>query len=409
MRIWQNAGWLIGGKSVNALLSLGYLALATRALGLEGFGQLALIVALGQGISQLVSFQTWQLVVQWGDDTKAGAALGFAIALDIASAAVGIALAGAAFLLLPSTFGVLSDLAWPAFLFCVVSMLTIRSTPIGILRLRDRFAHAAMADTLTPIIRLLGAIAAFLAGGGVVEFLAIWGVAEIVTAAAYWWFALKNYPPTAVPISMKAFPRKTPGSWTFVVSTSLTGSLGALSRQGMLILVGMFGGAAAAGIYRIAAQLGNALLKLAQSILRATYPELVRNDVRTHNSIGRIVGISSGLFAIAFLLALLLGGPAIRLLAGAQFSNAYLPMLILIAAAGCELIGASMEALLIARQRVTRNMLLRAVPLGLSLFALPMALNWQGVTGAALCIFAASATTLGAMSLETFRTNSPSD
>src|SRR5690606_40610354 len=65
-RALPNTGWLMGARSINAVLSLGYLALATRALGIEGFGRFILIVAFAQAISGLVSFQTWQAVIRWG-------------------------------------------------------------------------------------------------------------------------------------------------------------------------------------------------------------------------------------------------------------------------------------------------------------------------------------------------------
>src|SRR3546814_5577519 len=65
-RLWRNIGWLLGGRGFNAVLSLVYLALATRTLGLEGFGYFALIVALGQTVTGLANFQTWQFVVRWG-------------------------------------------------------------------------------------------------------------------------------------------------------------------------------------------------------------------------------------------------------------------------------------------------------------------------------------------------------
>src|SRR3546814_18378092 len=83
-RIWRNIGWLLGGRGFNAVLSLVYLALATRTLGLEGFGYFALIVALGQTVTGLANFQTWQFVVRWGSgEDGPGEATGFAIALDL--------------------------------------------------------------------------------------------------------------------------------------------------------------------------------------------------------------------------------------------------------------------------------------------------------------------------------------
>ena len=65
-RLFTNMGWLLGGRGINAVLSLVYLALATRTLGLEGFGWFAAIVALGQAVTGLANFQTWQFIVRWG-------------------------------------------------------------------------------------------------------------------------------------------------------------------------------------------------------------------------------------------------------------------------------------------------------------------------------------------------------
>ena len=52
-RALTNTGWLMGARGINAVLSLAYLALATRALGIEGFGQFILVVAFAQAISGL--------------------------------------------------------------------------------------------------------------------------------------------------------------------------------------------------------------------------------------------------------------------------------------------------------------------------------------------------------------------
>ena len=77
-RALTNTGWLMGARGINAVLSLGYLALATRALGLEGFGQFILAITFAQAITGLASFQTWQAVVRWGQRRESvGDAVGF--------------------------------------------------------------------------------------------------------------------------------------------------------------------------------------------------------------------------------------------------------------------------------------------------------------------------------------------
>ena len=90
------------------------------------------------------------------------------------------------------------------------------------------------------------------------------------------------------------------GAWGFVWGTGLSGSLLIASRQILVLLVGALGGAALAGIYRVAAQLGEGLLKLAQALLRATYPELVRDPEAARHIAARIGQISlfTGLGAV---------------------------------------------------------------------------------------------------------------
>ncbi len=63
-RLFRNIGWLLGGRGINAALSLVYLALATRTLGLEGFGHFAAIVAIGLVVTGIANFQTWQFIVR---------------------------------------------------------------------------------------------------------------------------------------------------------------------------------------------------------------------------------------------------------------------------------------------------------------------------------------------------------
>ena len=83
-RLLRNIGWLLTGRGLNAVLSLVYLALATRTLGLDNFGYFAIILALGQTVTGLANFQTWQFVVRWGAGEDGPAdATGFAIALDM--------------------------------------------------------------------------------------------------------------------------------------------------------------------------------------------------------------------------------------------------------------------------------------------------------------------------------------
>jgi len=390
----------MGARGVNAVLSLGYLALATRALGLEGFGSFVLVTAFAQALAGLVSFQTWQAVVRWGQRCETVAdAIGFAVALDLLSWAAG---AIAAALLL--AFGgdwlpVPRELRWEAFALTGVWLLTFRSTPTGILRLHDRYAKAAVADSVTSIVRLAGAVAVTLTWPTINAFLLVWAVAEVATAATYWRFALASEPITPRTISLTRLPRAEKGAWSFVWGTGLSGTLLIASRQVLVLLVGAIGGPALAGIYRVAAQLGEGLLKLAQALLRATYPELVRDPEAARHIAARIGRIAVLTGAIVIALAVLGGHWLILAIAGREYAPAYGPMILLSAAAAVELAGASLEALLVSRGHALRNFMLRAVPTLLAVASLPLVVSRQGAMGAAAAVLVASLLTVAGLAI----------
>jgi O-antigen/teichoic acid export membrane protein len=397
-RALTNTGWLMGARGINAVFSLGYLALATRALGLEGFGLFSLAISFSQAVIGLTSFQTWQAVVRWGQRRETITdAVGFAFALDLLTVAAGTI--GAALLLAlgGDWLPVPRELRWETFWLTFVSLLAVRSTPTGILRLYDRYAQGAGAESVTSIVRVIGAVIVFVAAPTIAGFLAVWAVAELATAFAFWRLAWRHEPLRRGHVSLARLPRAEKGAWSFVWGTGLSGTLLVASRQLIVLLVGALGGPAMAGIYRVAAQLGEGLLKLAQAVLRATYPELVRDPDLAHHIARRIGKIAlftgAGATAVAAL-----GGPwLIGVIAGREYAPAYLPMILLSAAAAIELAGATLEALLVSRGHALRNFMLRAVPTALALAALPFAVAKAGAEGAAAVVLCASILTVAGL------------
>ena len=213
-RLLRNIGWLLTGRGLNAVLSIIYLALATRTLGLDHFGYFAIILALGQTVTGLANFQTWQFVVRWGADEDGPAdATGFAIALDLLSVALGLVLAallvGSAPLWLP-----LPDELLPvAFGYCVISLLAIRTTPTGLLRLRFAYARTTAAEAVQPVVRAAGAAAAAIAMPTVTGFILAWAAAEIAVAISLWIAAGRLERINLSRISLRHIPRAHPGAW----------------------------------------------------------------------------------------------------------------------------------------------------------------------------------------------------
>lgn len=368
-RALANAGWLLAGKGVGAVLSLVYLGLATRSLGLERFGQFALILSTGQAVASFVSFQSWQIVIRYGADLLGAgdrAALGrlarFAILLDAAAALAGCAIATIATLLLAAHLDWSSALTWQALAFCYVLLLTIRSAAVGILRLHDRFNVGAAADAMTPIVRFLGALVAVIAGATVTGFLLAWAAAEIATAIAYWIAAYRTDPSFVGPIrAARGVPRTYPGFRHFALTVNLNATLNTGSKQLLIVLVGVIAGPAAAGAYRLAFQLSQALSRLADMFSRAIFPEYARTNTgkspgafaRLYRQTTRLTLATGGIICV---LAPIASGPILALVGGRSFTDAYGILVMLSIATALEVMSVAYEPVLLGFGR-TREIL----------------------------------------------------
>lgn len=398
-RVGVNAGWLLAARVFQAVLSIAYLAIATRTLGLSDFGRFSLIVAIGQGIAGVVGFQTWQFVVQYGtraqmagDRHHVDRIVGFAAVLDLSAAVVGSLLALTAIVLLGPLLKVPHDLYGAAFGFCLAILIAVRSTPTGVLRLDQRFRDAALADSVSPAVRAIGAVIAALALPTVTGFLCAWAVAELMTAAAYWWMALRRRGLALAPEGLRRVVREEPAVWRFVCLTNLSSTITLTTKQFTLIVVGAFGGPAAAGMFRVAAQLAQALVKATQTFSRAAYAELVRSFATGSDRalLMQMTGIAGAVAAAMVGFAALFGQPLLHLIASRQFSGAYGPIIILVAAAGLDLFGFAFEPAMTARGHAGTAFRLRlaaTMTQAVLLFAL---LPLFGVTGGAWATFGGS-------------------
>ncbi len=401
-RILQNAGWLMAGKGVGALLSLVYLGIATRTLGVAGFGQFALILGTAQTLAALVGFQTWQIVIRYGmEHLHAGRRreladlIGFTLLLDVGGALVGCLIAFVSVTALGDHFDWSREVQRDALIFAIVMLLSVRSTAAGVLRLHDQFRTSAAVDAVMPIVRFAGAIVVLVVGPTLVGFLIAWAAAEVMTALASWIFAARA---SGRMLSLRGLlqPRRVlrahPGLATFTISSNISFTLESVTKQFLTVVVGVFAGAVAAGHYRIAYQVGQGIAKLAELLSRAVYSELTRahfGDERENLPKLFRTSVRFSMLAGAVILAIVLlaGKPALILVAGEAFAPAY-PLLVLLGiAAALEFGGVNFQPALLATDRPGLVLNLRLAVTALLLATL---LPLQGAWGAAAATAAAS-------------------
>lgn len=402
--VLRNLGWLLAGRGVQAVLSLFYLAFVTRALGVDGFGRFALITGAAQALSTLVAFQSWQVIVQYGvdlvrkkDDAALGRLFKGAAYLDLFSACVGAAAALLILEIWSESLGISPTLKRATLIFAAVQVVTIKSTPLGILRLRDRFSLAALADSITAITRFLGAGIVLFVHPTVQGFMVVWGLAEVLTAAAYWAMAARGGDLRLMrsAADVRRLARDHPGIVGFALSTNANTTLALSSKQVPLLIVGAVLGTTAAGGYRLGAQLAQALAKLSQMIARAAFPEVVRavrsaDPSRVRRLLVRAAGASAATGLAILLIVAAAGRTVLDLVAGPEFVGAY-PVLVIMAASGCvEFTAMAADTVTTARGQASTVFAIRCVGL-LALAAVSAwAVERAGETGMALGVLAGS-------------------
>lgn len=413
-RALRNAAWLLGGKGVGGLFSLVYLALLARTLGVATFGVFAMITAYAQAIASIVSFQSWQTVIRYGarhlaDERpdRMGPVLGFTTLLDFGAAAVAALGAGVGAFLIGPSLGWDETQQWIAAGFCLSLLAGQRGTPVGILRLFDRFDLAAYGELMVPLTRLIGAGAAWLWAQDLTGFLIAWAASDVVTTAVTWLLASRELRARSVPgpqARLAGVRADNPELWRFSLTTNASAAIGLVWQQLPVLAVGWIAGAAAAGGYRMASQLGVALTKPVISLARAIYPEMAKLTATAGAAalrpvLRRTASLAGGLGLLSILIVGIAGDEMLRIIAGPDYVFAAPIMLVLTIASAINLAGFGLEPALVAAGRPGSALVARAIASLVYVAAMIILLHALGAIGGAWAALLANIFVVGLLQI----------
>lgn len=309
-RILKNMGFLFGGKTSAVLIGLAVLAIAARALTIEELGILLLLHAFIALMTGIATFKSWQALIQFGtkpleqgDLPQFHRLLRFTIGLDITAAFFAAVLSVLAFLIFRDRLGLPDEVFGIALSYCVLSATNLRSTPLGVLRLYDRFDLISLHDQAVPIVRLIGASLGLAFGGDLTWFILVWMTAAAATNLLMPILALRELARRgalkgvfAKRPTLKA-PRK--GIWRYVWMSNIDATINLVDKQMPTLLAGALLGPAFAALFKIARDVSDVLGKGARLLNQVLYPELVRLMIA--GSISRAIRII--VFSSVYLLA----------------------------------------------------------------------------------------------------------
>jgi len=406
-RILRNTGVLLGGKVATGLLNLAAFSVAMHSLGSARMGVLVLAHSLAQTVATFVKFQSWQAVLRFGTGSldpsrraEMQALLRFTTMLDLASAGAGALVACAAAWFLGPSLGWPSETLPLATAYATVSAFLVVATPVGLLRLFDRFDLLAQRDAAGAAFRLAGTLVAAALGAGLPGFLAAWYGAAVLGAVALvagaWHETARRGLLRPVPHGRRVRATQAhPGLWGFVWTTNLMTTLSLGSGQLATLCVGWILGPAETALFALARRLGEAALKPSRFLTPVFYPEFAQLAVlRDRNTLRHLLRRSlllSTILALALLAFLAVAGEwLLRLTGGLEAQAAYPVMLLLAVAAAIGLAGFALEPLHVS---VGRHALALRLRLAATVTYVPLALvglTWLGLEGAGLAAIASA-------------------
>lgn len=356
-RLIKNVGWIAGSRGFNAVVSIGYMAFAARALGPAQFGVFAIILTYAQLIANFVQFQSWKGVIRYGSlhcaaerPDRLKRLFGYTAALDFGSAIVGSLIAIVAVPFMAPLFHWSPHEQTLAAVFAGVLLLTTGATPMGILRLFDRFDITAYCEAIGPLVRLAGSIVAWTATAGPETFLIIWAVAGILQAAAQWAavFFINGSRLSLRPTDLRLALAENERIWPFMLQTNISSAISMFWLQLGTLAVGAYVGPAQAGAFRLARRLSKGIVRPIQPVTQALYPELTRLVAADDHAQLRKVVIRCTLVSMALAIGIVafvgVGGREIlRLIAGKEFEFAYPLLFLLSIATAIDFAGFALE------------------------------------------------------------------
>jgi O-antigen/teichoic acid export membrane protein len=410
-RVLANAGLLLGGRTVNAVLGVGYMALAARALGARELGVMVLIQAFAQFLGEVVKFQSWQTLIHFGARPLAEGrtrdfqqVLRFTAVLDLASTVIGVAVGLAGAVLLAGRLGWTTADAPAAALYTLTIAFMVSATPVGLLRLFDRFDVMARQAALISLLRLTFCAVAFAVHAPMQGFLLALGLG---TVGSWLYLAASAVGELRRRRLLVGFTWRgpmgagLPGVWKFAWNTNLSATLDVAFSHVATLIVGGLVGPAQAAFWRVGRQVADAIAKPAKLMTPALYPELARLRAEDRHDamwgLAKHVGLLAGGVGAALLtLSALAGRPLLDLVMGDAFAPAAAVMTWQVAAAVIGVFALPLEPMLISLGKPGRAVRVRLVVSAAFLAALPFLTTRFGLAGAgAALVGAAAALALG--------------
>lgn len=404
-RVLANAGHLLSGRVVNAVVGLAYIALTARSLGKETMGVLVIINAFAQFLGEVAHFESWQTVLTYGTDpllkkerTKFQQVLRLSLMLDLISSIIGVSL------------GVLGawlfwkELRWPdgmsgyGALYALSIGVMTSATGVGLLRLFDRFRFLAAEQAVSSFVRMIGCAICAVTHAPIQYFLLAWAAGTFASffyiAGIALWDLKKRGLLDGFSI-LGPTSEGLPGVWRFALSTNFSGTLEVGFTHVLTMAVGALLGPTQAAFWRIGKQVADGMAKPARLMVPALYPELAKmraaggQQAMTKLAI-QIALIGGAAAGVLLAVSLLAGRWILETVMGEAYGAAAGVMNWQVAAAAIGVMTLPLEPMLVSMRAAGAALMVRLIVVICYFAALVPLIQRFGLTGAGAALVASA-------------------
>ena len=396
-RVVRQTLWMGAIDAVALLGGLAHVALVARLLGPEGFGILALFVAVTLLLSGFMSMQGHEAITTYvtrsmseGRREEAARTLRFAL---VAAQGLGLVSYGllAAFTFTASGILGIETSHRPAMLVYGLTGIFMAAHPenLAALRLADRLSlgfAVAVAATLT---RLAALGVAWLSGGELLAVAAAFATAAGVNGVGMFLAAAASAGRADLPAFLRSSSmRAPPDAVRFQLLSFLQTKFGALGWRADVVMMGALTDPAQVGLYRAARQIADAARLPFHPIGQGVQVEYSRrwyapDGAGLRRVSRRVTLLSVGLATVIFGLLALFHQSVIRLVLGPGFAATAGPLIILIPGSFAFLCSAGLSVLPAATGRIMPSLVWNAAALAALAVAMLLLAPAQGADGAA--------------------------
>lgn len=395
-RIYRNMGLLLGGKAGAGIFSLLYMIIAARALGPRDYGILILVHGYTITIGGILCFPGWHAIIRYGSEALRRQApealvrlLRLAGAIELGAGLLAIIVAAALAPLIGPRLGWSPEAQMLAVPYSLAVLASVRATPAGYLQLMNRFDLIGVHNSVSPLVRLVGAaIAAFL-GAGLSGFLMVWLLAALAEGLVMWLFGLREARRHMVDHRLMGLPHgavgENSGILRFMIAANADVTFAELAPRIAPLIVGWVLGPTATGLFAVAQRATVVIQQPAQILGQAAYAEFAKlapskdDRARLRRALITSTGIAVAI-AIPIVVALAVwSDELITIIGGAAFTAAGPLLLWLIFArlvlvamppASAALVALGRPALSVTANAATSLALMPAMPLFMMHFGL---------------------------------------